>query len=105
MRCKYCGNVFDEDDFTSIEEACEDICPECLYSGNMVEVEDELYDDLEEDGPFEDAFVPTRSLGGFDPFQEHPVLGKYSKEEEDRANQMISDLVQRIEVVNKKHGY
>lgn len=49
MRCKCCGNVFDEDDFTSIEEACDDICPDCLYSGNTFDPEEDDNDSLDPD--------------------------------------------------------
>lgn len=72
MICKHCRREYDMDDFTDDTEACDDICPDCLYSGNMFSVEDDtdemekLYeeeDDLYDDGdnyldaPYDDIDV------------------------------------------------
>lgn len=53
-RCKYCGDMYELSDYTDESEAAEDCCPDCLYSGNMFNVEDddmeELDDDIYDDG-------------------------------------------------------
>lgn len=45
FQCKYCGEWYEPSDYTDESEAAEDICPDCLYSGNMFRVEE---DDMEE---------------------------------------------------------
>lgn len=58
MICKHCHREYDMDDFTDDTEACDDICPDCLYSGNMFDPEEEDNDsmDLEEDDPYLDRY-------------------------------------------------
>lgn len=67
MICKHCHRVYDVDDFTDDTEACDDICPDCLYSGNMFDPEEDdndsldpdedLYDDEELDESYDDIEV------------------------------------------------
>ena len=71
MRCKHCHREYDMDDFTDDTEACDDICPDCLYSGNMSSPEEEddmdpdgedLYDDEELDESYDDIEVPDEEF-------------------------------------------
>lgn len=71
MLCKYCRREYDMDDFTDDTEACDDICPDCLYSGNMFSPEedddmdpeeDDLYDDEELDESYDDIEVPDEEF-------------------------------------------
>lgn len=67
MFCKHCRRQYDVDDFTDDTEACDDICPDCLYSGNMFDLEEDdndsldpdadLYDDEELDESYDDIEV------------------------------------------------
>lgn len=71
MLCKYCHQEYDLDDFTDESEACDDCCPDCLYSGNMFSPEedddmdpeeDDLYDDEELDESYDDIEVPDEEF-------------------------------------------
>lgn len=73
MICKHCHRGYDVDDFTDESEVCDDICPDCLYSGNMFSPEeddndsmdsdeDDLYDDEELDESYDDIEVPDEEF-------------------------------------------
>lgn len=70
MLCKYCHHEYEADDFTDESEACDDCCPDCLYSGNMFcpeeddmdPEEDDLYNDEELDESYDDIEVPDEEF-------------------------------------------
>lgn len=70
MICKHCRREYDMDDFTDDTEACDDCCPDCLYSGNMFSPEeddmdpeeDDLYNDEELDESYDDIEVPDEKF-------------------------------------------
>lgn len=71
MLCQYCHQEYDLDDFTDESEACDDCCPDCLYSGNMFSPEEDddmdpdeedLYDDEELDESYDDIEIPDEEF-------------------------------------------
>lgn len=61
MICKHCHREYDADDFTDESEACDDCCPDCLYSGNMFSPEKDEYEYMDPDGddPYLDRYEDT----------------------------------------------
>lgn len=63
MICAHCGRQYDEDDFMEESDACPDICPDCLYTGNIFEPSmedldeiDDLLDELDDEEELDDSY-------------------------------------------------